>query len=253
MVKKDLSDLVEQMTTAEIQWHITTPQYFECQPKCMVCCEQTYYLPQEIKSLPKPIIAHLGMQCLYCGTSHLYYKSNGLCDTCGQKTVIKPLPFDEENDFGCFFFNIKASGRHCTIYGYRPLRCRLFPYIPLFMHKTSKIVIVAEDFIPSIIHPSAREKTLATEDFRRCYGLGLGEPINKKEVEQNSRQFLLMLASAVGYEGLFQRLVIENIPINLYEVQMHKKTVSLMKSGDDLTKYFQPNNKWQQKEPFKLP
>lgn len=166
--------------------------------------------------------------------------------------VVKPLPFDEESDYGCFFFNIKAPNKHCTIYQYRPIRCRLFPYIPLLMAESHKIVIIAEDFIPSIIHPSKKEKTFASDDFRRCYGLGLGKPVNTKEIEGDARKFLLMLTSAIGYKGLFQRLIVKNIPISTYEVEMHQKTLKLMRSGTDLTKHFEPDKKWLQKEPFKL-
>jgi len=239
--------------SCKVEWHKATPRKFDCKPRCMVCCEQTYYLPQEVRNLPNSIVDHLRMTCLQCGTDHHYYEKRRVCYSCGYSTCVAPLPFDEESDFGCFFFDITSFGKHCTIYEYRPLRCRLFPYIPLIRTDLKKIIIVAEDFVPSIIHPKKRERTFKTEDWRRCYGLGLGESVNEKEIEANSVKFLLMLASASGYKQLFERLLVKSIPISSYELAMHRKTVHLMESGDDLTRYFTPNPKWRKRKPFRFP
>ena len=79
----------------------------------------------------------------------------------------------------CGFFDRNAA-LHCTIFERRPLRCRLYPFLPVVEH--GRIVIVADPFC-SFSAETARP------DWLRCYGLDQGPNVTQ-EIETLAREFL---------------------------------------------------------------
>ncbi len=143
------------ISTLPVVWHSTTPRRFECQPGCVCCCVNTMFFHGEAERLPFEMAAYL-------------FERNGL---------VRPR---QRPPGVCAFFDAHRP-THCTIPQYRPLRCRLYPYLPVI--SGDSIVIVADPLCTvtwsETDHP----------DWFRCYGLGRG-PSVEVQVEEMSREFL---------------------------------------------------------------
>ena len=142
---------IEQM---KIEWHATTPRRFVCAQGCMCCCTSTMFLPSETGRLA-PEKRQL-----------LRWRNGVLSPVSGEHGI-------------CVFFD-KDAPLHCTIFERRPLRCRLYPFLPVV--ERGRIVILADPFV-----------AIGTETNRpgwlRCYGLGQGPDVTD-QVEELAREFL---------------------------------------------------------------
>jgi len=141
----------------EVVWHPTTPKNFECVSGCCCCCADTYFFSEEIEKLPPEI------------KEKTYTNDLGF---------ISPLPF-ERSDGGCIFF--KQEEMHCSIHKYRPLRCQIYPFVPIILNGV--ITIVTETFT-NVVGDNED-----IEPWHRCYGLGKGPDISKS-IEEKALKFL---------------------------------------------------------------
>ncbi len=169
-------------------WHRTTPRSFECQPGCLCCCLTTFFFPSEAEACPAEIKDALTVSR---GLIQLRRRPPGVC-----------VFFDQNQD------------RHCGISAFRPLRCRLYPYLPVITPEG--IVIVAEP-LWSVSPPAAD-----LPEWYRCYGLGSG-PNVESQVEEMSREFLEKAANEYPY--LLQGLWVDDIDqcINQKEVRKSRQ------------------------------
>lgn len=78
---------------------------------------------------------------------------------------------------------------HCLIHELRPLRCRLYPYLPLLSEDS--ILVIAESFLDLKMTGFGVEEN--TPDWVMCHGLGTG-PNVKEEVERKIRLFIERIA-----------------------------------------------------------
>ncbi|KXA97156.1 hypothetical protein AKJ37_03645 [candidate division MSBL1 archaeon SCGC-AAA259I09] len=62
----------------------------------------------------------------------------------GPFEVIAPEPLREGENHTCCFFD-KGSALHCSIHEHRPMKCRLYPFLPLVVG--GKIEIFAEPLL----------------------------------------------------------------------------------------------------------
>lgn len=157
-----LNNFEEIIERGDVMFHPTTPFFFECEKGCMCCCSDTFFFPSEVIELPEKIKQKLTKKMNY---------------------LITPQPFfhnPDGSEGGCIFFNPKLE-QHCTIHKYRPLRCKLYPFLPLITK--DKIVIICDSF--SSVFGSDKKY----QRWFRCYGLGKGKNI-KLEIENQSRTFL---------------------------------------------------------------
>jgi hypothetical protein len=138
-----------------IIWHPTTPRNFECQPGCVCCCTATLFFQSEADKCPAEMQAGLEWRQ---GFLRARRRPPGVC-----------VFFDEN------------TPQHCQVFEHRPLRCRLYPYLPLITDEG--IVIVADPFC-TVSFPETD-----FPDWYRCYGLGCG-PNVQPSIEQMSREFL---------------------------------------------------------------
>jgi hypothetical protein len=136
-------------------WHETTPQKFGCQAGCVCCCVTTLFFPSEVKGLPAEVRAHLTLR----------------------QGLIRPV---RRPPGVCVFFDEQTSW-HCAILEQRPLRCRLYPYLPII---TEDAVVILADPLCTVSWPETHYP-----EWFRCYGLGCGTDITVS-VEALSREFL---------------------------------------------------------------
>ncbi len=157
---------------AAIYWHPTTIRRFQCESGCIHCCLQPFYFPSEVNHLPDTIKNAL----VYKGDPHV------------------TMPKHLENIEGtCTFFK-KNRDTHCGIFPHRPLRCRLYPYLPLI--EKNRITIVLEPFLK----PS---KGLAP-----CFGINKGSNISSN-IENLARKFVAHILCE--YPFLLQDWAVEDV------------------------------------------
>ncbi|WP_455464714.1 YkgJ family cysteine cluster protein [Candidatus Hodarchaeum mangrovi] len=114
---------------------------FSCIKGCQECCGYTYFLPDELSSLPDLILPNLMKTPM--GT----YQA-------------KKNPIDANR---CFFFEKSQYNSYfCSIHENKPLRCRIYPYFPLIVEK--RIVITLE--------PSLKMK-IPSKNATVCHGIGI--------------------------------------------------------------------------------
>lgn len=77
----------------------------------------------------------------------------------------------------CSFYN-PIKGFYCSIYDYRPLRCRIYPYFPVIVDE--RIIITME--------PALRMKNFSNKK-KQCPGIGKKE----KELKQTIYDCILFL------------------------------------------------------------
>lgn len=169
-------------------WHPTTPQQFGCQAGCVCCCVTTLFFPSEVEELPAEVRVHLTLR----------------------QGLIRPV---RRPPGVCVFFNEQTSW-HCRIFEQRPLRCRLYPYLPL---PTDEAIIIVADPLCTVSWPEANYP-----EWFRCYGLGCGMDITV-EVEALSREFLRKMVDE--YPHLVERhLYVNDVDncVNWQEVEKHR-------------------------------
>ena len=170
-----------------IVWHPTTLHRFECQAGCVCCCVNTLFFPSEVEGLPAEVRACLTLRQ---GLIQPQRRSPGVC-----------VFFDE------------GSPWHCRIFQHRPLRCRLYPYLPLISDEG--IVIVA-DPLCTVSWPETDYPV-----WFRCYGLGRGPDV-VAEVEAMSREFLSKMMDKYPHL-VWRHLHVKDVEdwINWKEVEKH--------------------------------
>jgi hypothetical protein len=150
----------------DIEWHPTTPKKFQCEPGCVCCCAPTYYFESEVKVLPEKIQSFL------------------------MRTDIGVYVPDMSR--GCCFHTPPGHPGHgCLIHGYEPLRCQLYPFLPIFVQ--GKIIMMC-DSLCDVFNSSGEE----FNSWHICYGLDRGKSIVKK-VEGIARAFLLKTINEAPY------------------------------------------------------
>jgi len=127
--------------------------------------------------------------------------------------LIVPKPF--KNGVGCVFFDSKSEW-HCKIHEHRPLRCKLYPFLPLFVD--NKIVIVAEPFV------TLHKKKKRTPSWFKCYGLGKGKNI-KIEIEKLVKEFIKKMKR--DYPEFIHVYSVDNIEEIFDEYKMNKYNLRL--------------------------
>jgi Fe-S-cluster containining protein len=150
---------------APIHWHPTTVRKFECELGCINCCLHPFYFPSEVSELPATV------------KQALTYKRKGK-----QKIIVPKTLNGVEGT--CTFFD-KNRKIHCTVFAHRPLRCRLYPYLPII--EKDHITIVLEPFLKRY---SSAEKA----PWFRCYGIGNGRDVSEG-TENLSRAFIAHVLS----------------------------------------------------------
>lgn len=96
----------------------------------------------------------------------------------GKQKLIIPKPL-EGVEGTCTFYD-KGQKTHCHIFGYRPLRCRLYPYLPVI--ERDHITILIEPFLK-------RHSDVEKATWFRCYGVGKGNDVSEG-IENLSRTFI---------------------------------------------------------------
>ncbi len=85
----------------------------------------------------------------------------------------------------CAFFDSQAPW-HCTVPEHRPLRCRLYPYLPVV---TDRAIVIVADPLCTISWPATDYP-----EWYRCYGLGRGPGV-ADGIDALSRRFLAMVSA----------------------------------------------------------
>jgi hypothetical protein len=178
-----------------ITWHPTTPRNFECQPGCLCCCVATLFFPSEAEKCPVEIQNGLEWRQGFIRAGR---RPSGIC-----------MFFDED------------ASQHCTIFGHRPLRCRLYPYLPLITNEG--IVIIADP----LFTVSLPESDLPT--WYRCYGLGCG-PNVEAPIAQMSRDFLIHVADE--YPQLMDTLCVDDVEHYLNRKEIDKNLHPMFPNWD---------------------
>ncbi len=154
--KKQTAESLYDLEHMPIYWHQTTFRTFQCESGCFHCCLRPFFFPSEVEQLSDTAKAAL----TYLGNPPI--------------TIPKPL---EGVEGTCAFFN-KDQDPHCAIFPNRPLRCRLYPYLPIV--EKNRITIVLEPFL------SRYKKSMP------CYGVGKGSDIST-DIESLSREFIALI------------------------------------------------------------
>ena len=131
-----------------------------------------FYFPSEVDRLPDTI------------KEALIHK--------GEPPVIVPKPL-EGVEGTCAFFN-RNNDAHCSIFPHRPLRCRLYPYLPLV--ERDHITIVLDPFL-------MRMKPLAP-----CFGINKGSHVSSN-LENLARKFVAHLLCE--YPFLLQDWAVDDV------------------------------------------
>jgi Fe-S-cluster containining protein len=176
-------------------WHNKVPRKFECQLGCSCCCLNTFFFPSEEKALPDEIRKYLRIE-------------NGR---------ICPKIKNIKDQRRCVFFDL-STPNHCLIHELRPLRCQIYPYLPIISN--GKIIVIAEPFLD--LNQTGFGVSIKTPDWVICYGLNAGSDI-KKEIEGRISLFLKKIASE--FPEYIERLSINNIEnkLNVNEIDKHLK------------------------------
>ncbi len=182
MPNRELS--AETVGLLPIRWHATAPRCFECQPGCVCCCVATLVFPSEAETMPEEIRDSLTWRQ---GFLRIPRRPPGVC-----------IFFDE------------STPQHCGIFQDRPLRCRLYPYLPLV---TREGIVIVADPLATVSFPETDSPA-----WYRCYGLGRGANV-ETSVEKMSRDFLERVIQE--YPGLLADLCVEDVDkcINPKEVE----------------------------------
>jgi hypothetical protein len=151
---------LQQINALPLEWHATTQRLFACQAGCVCCCTSTIVFPSEARAMPIEIRSRLSQR-------------NGLIRPALQAPGV------------CIFFDSQAPW-HCTIPEHRPLRCRLYPYLPVV---TDKAIVIVADPLCTISWPATDYP-----EWYRCYGLGRGPDV-AEEIGTLSRRFLTMVCT----------------------------------------------------------
>ncbi len=168
-----------------ITWHSTTPRHFQCQPGCVCCCTATLFFPSEAEKCPVEI------------QDALEWREGFV------RSVRRPPGV-------CAFFD-DQSPHHCSIFEHRPLRCKLYPYLPLI---TSEGIVIIADPLCTVSFPDTN-----LPDWYRCYGLGCG-PNVRASIEQMSRDFLIHVVDE--YPQLMHTLAISEVEQYLNPKEIRK-------------------------------
>ncbi len=178
-----------------IRWHPTTPRNFACQQGCVCCCQATLILPSEAEECPVEIQEALEWRQ---GFLRIQRRAPGVC------------AFFDEN-----------APWHCGIPEHRPLRCRLYPYLPLI---TREAIVIVADPLSTVSFP-----TVESPAWYRCYGLGCGENV-QSSVEQMSREFLERVMHE--YPQLVETLIVDDVNRYLNPKEIEKNRFPLYSQWD---------------------
>ncbi len=120
---------------------------FSCQNGCKNCCGYAYFLPAELSQITEEIKGSLNKS-----EKGMYEikKSNGRCS---------------------FYDPIKEF--YCSIYNFRPLRCRIYPYFPVIVDE--RIIITME--------PALRMEN-SSNNKKQCPGIGKKEKQLKQTIDE---------------------------------------------------------------------
>jgi hypothetical protein len=198
------------LENTEIRWHPTTPTHFRCEPDCVCCCARPFFFTSEKAKLPpnvKEKLTYKYRRRLPEEAISLSQKNAG-----HPRRMIVPKPLIPYKGRTCGFFN-PESPCHCTVHSYRPLRCKLFPFLPLLVK--NKIVIFAEPFLTLF-------RTEDEPDWFRCFGLGKGKNV-QASINEMSRKFLMKLAEE--YPILFRDYCVDDTDqlIDWKEIEKFRK------------------------------
>ncbi len=169
--------------------HPTTPPNFECQPGCLCCCRATTLFPSEVEGLKDNIKENL-----------VYHDNIWMAKRCSPGV--------------CVFFD-PLNPLHCGIFDDRPLRCKLYPYVPLIVGEAIWI------FIEPFLTPFAVESR--SPSWHRCYGLGKGTNVIEK-VKEESRAFLTAMAEVYpNFLQSYYMLADPELRLNDWEIKKFKE------------------------------
>jgi hypothetical protein len=189
-------DLGFEIAKLPILVHPSTPPNFECRPGCLCCCRTTILLKGEVSRISKK-----------SKDSLIYH--DGVWMT--------KLRFPGM----CLFFN-STSALHCKIFEDRPLRCKLYPYVPLIVDKA--IWIFAEPFLDLFAVESCSPL------WHRCYGLGKGPDV-MASIKEKSRLFLSSLVEE-NPKFLKDNFVVKDPESHLCEWEIKKFKTPLFDDWD---------------------
>ncbi len=168
-----------------ITWHSTTPRHFQCQAGCVCCCTATLFFPSEAEKCPVEI------------QNALEWREGFV------RSVRRPPGV-------CVFFDDQAPN-HCSIFEHRPLRCQLYPYLPVI---TSEGIVIIADPLCTVSFPDTN-----LPDWYRCYGLGRG-PNVQAFIEKMSREFLVHVVEE--YSQLMATLCVADVEHYLNRREIEK-------------------------------
>ncbi|MHA1169782.1 MAG: YkgJ family cysteine cluster protein, partial [Candidatus Hodarchaeales archaeon] len=131
-----------------------------CIKGCSKCCGYAYYLPKELETLPGKITEQLTNK----GGVHEISREKGRC-----------IFYDGSGKEGEFY---------CTVHPKRPIRCRIYPYLPVIVNK--RIVITLE--------PAVRMLNTVEGDHHDCPGIGLAGSKTLSKVIEECMVFLKLLS-----------------------------------------------------------
>jgi hypothetical protein len=159
---KDKARLKAILGTCPVVWHPDTRRRFKCVRGRCVCCAHPFWLKDEYRSLPDGLKVR--------SMPHPVFKG-----------AMVPLPMDgvTEYDGTCCFVGFDGDGFCCTVHAHRPLRCRIYPYYPVFDPVSERIVILEEGWTES-----------AMMSGTPCRGLGFGDPVGH-DILEDCRRYLM--------------------------------------------------------------
>jgi Fe-S-cluster containining protein len=192
--KKIWDTLPALIKRGKVEWQSDTPTRFLCSPGCRNCCGGTFYTLSEFKTLPMTIKAKLVRSDEVSTVFHIE-KINGKC----------AFYIPNEDHTGL------THG--CSIHGHEPMRCRIFPYLPILSQ--DRIFITSETFC-NVYDLVGVEKY--PHDI--CFGLGNGKRGLKTIVIKMCREYLMSLYQE--YPDLLKEIMFEE-PVKL----LHRKYINM--------------------------
>ena len=119
---------------------------FKCIENCGRCCRDLE-IPLRDEDIER--IEELGYSAWeFVDYDKMFYRGDRFVGY-----AIRKRPFDD----ACIFLDTETN--RCRIYGYRPLACRLYPFIFVRRGRKMEIYVKKDSFCPGIDHPEGEPVT----------------------------------------------------------------------------------------------
>jgi len=166
--KRKVSELVRILKSCPVGWHPMTERKFTCTRGRCICCSHPYFDPEELDALPQTVWENT--------IPHPEYAK-----------IRVPLPLGNvAYDGSCCHVESDGERFGCAIHGVRPVRCRVYPFFPVFDPEKERVVVLNETM------------TQVHNATGRCEGLGCGKEAGDGVLDL-CRDYLRRIALYVPY------------------------------------------------------